>query len=358
MWHRRISVIVAVITLFTASAVVQAQDDECANNGCVAVAVAHPLFGLSEAEILAYTEPTFDTLQVDSSLLYDRRYMRVTGALNIHDAPNGNVIRTLDEGFNFVTVINEQEGWTQINAGQWVLSESLTDMNDGISWFTGVFLSEEPLQYPIAWLLVNAYPSSEPGGPPRESNGLLFRYSRVNVFDTVTLGGWDWYQIGPGKWINQTSVAKVAPIDRPEEVDTERWIGIDLYEEVVIVYDGETPIFATLTSTGLPRWPTFEGLFHIYFRRPRKDMSWGTPGDDFYYLEEVPWTMFFDDGRALHGAYWHDGLGYRRSHGCVNLSITDARWLYDWVAEEFESYTSPDVEEGPAVYVYSSGEYR
>ena len=87
-------------------------------------------------------------------------------------------------------------------------------------------------------------------------------------------------------------------------------------------------------------------------------MSWGTPGDDFYYIEEVPWTMFFDDGRALHGAYWHDSLGYRRSHGCVNMSITDAQWLYNWVAEDFESYTSPDVEDGPAVYVYSSGEYQ
>jgi len=55
-------------------------------------------------------------------------------------------------------------------------------------------------------------------------------------------------------------------------------------------------------------------------------VSWGTVGEDFYSLEEVPWTMFFDEGRALHGAYWHDSFGYRRSHSCVNLSITDAKW--------------------------------
>ena len=42
--------------------------------------------------------------------------------------------------------------------------------------------------------------------------------------------------------------------------------------------------------------------------------------DDFYYLEDVPWTMYFDEARALHGAYWHNGFGYPHSHGCVNLS--------------------------------------
>jgi lipoprotein-anchoring transpeptidase ErfK/SrfK len=86
-------------------------------------------------------------------------------------------------------------------------------------------------------------------------------------------------------------------------------------------------------------------------------MSGGTPGDDFYFLEEVPLTMFFDDGRALHGAYWHDGFGYRHSHGCVNLSITDAHWLYQWVGNEMGSMSSADKEDGPAVYVFSSGEY-
>jgi lipoprotein-anchoring transpeptidase ErfK/SrfK len=135
------------------------------------------------------------------------------------------------------------------------------------------------------------------------------------------------------------------------------WISIDLYEQTVIVYRDETPIFATLVSTGLERWPTREGLLHIYYRHLREHMSGGVPGDDFYYLEEVPWTMFFDEGRALHGAYWHDGFGYRRSHGCVNLSITDAHWLYSLVAENMGSRSSPDRENGPAVYVYSSGQY-
>ena len=314
-------------------------------------------YGLSETEILAYEKPDFEQLFVDSKLLHDRNYVRVTDEVTIHDAPNGNVIRTLDAGFNFFTALGDQDGWTEINRGEWVRSDLLKNSNYVVSRFTGVFLPEAPLQYPIAWMLTNAYASSYPGGPALESNELFYRYTLIHLFDVVELDGWRWYQVGPDQWVEQRHVAKYIPVERPETVDTERWVSIDLYEQVLTVHEGEQPIFVTLISTGLPRWPTYEGTFNIYYRKTREQMSWGTPGDDFYLLEEVPWTMYFDEGRALHGAYWHDGLGYRRSHGCVNLSITDAHWLYRWVAQDFETLESPNVETGPAVYVYSSGEY-
>ena len=51
---------------------------------------------------------------------------------------------------------------------------------------------------------------------------------------------------------------------------------------------------------------------------------------DYYYLEDVPWILYYDGARALHGAYWHDHFGLRSSHGCVNLSPRDARWLYSY----------------------------
>ena len=40
--------------------------------------------------------------------------------------------------------------------------------------------------------------------------------------------------------------------------------------------------------------------------------------------------MYFHEDYALHGAYWHDGFGYKHSHGCVNLSPKDAKWLFIW----------------------------
>jgi lipoprotein-anchoring transpeptidase ErfK/SrfK len=61
---------------------------------------------------------------------------------------------------------------------------------------------------------------------------------------------------------------------------------------------------------------------------------------DYYYLQDVPWVLYYDQARAIHGAYWHNGYGYPRSHGCVNLSPVDANWFYRWA------------EEGTYVHVY------
>ena len=63
---------------------------------------------------------------------------------------------------------------------------------------------------------------------------------------------------------------------------------------------------------------------------------------DYYYLDNVPWTMYFDKARALHGAYWRTRFGYPQSHGCVNLSVGDAHWLFNWAHE------------GDYVYVHDS----
>lgn len=315
-------------------------------------------YGVALDEILAYPEPDVTPLVYNTDLMYDRYYQQASGKIDIHDAPNGNHVSSIEAGFNFFTTIDAQDGWTAIAPNQWIRSDKLTPTNYVISKFTGVLLPDEPLPYTMAWMLVNVYPATEPGGSPNETeNALVPRYSRVNIYDTVIIDDWRWYQIGAKQWVHQTQVGKSLPIEKPEDVDTERWVSVDLYEQTLVAYEGDKPVFTTLIASGLPRWPTREGVYHIYWRRVREDMTWGKPGDDFYYLEEVPWTMFFDEGRALHGAYWHDGFGYRRSHGCVNMSITDAHWLYQWVAETMGSRASADREEGPAVYVFSSGAY-
>jgi hypothetical protein len=329
-----------------------------ADEDCAVGASCTDFGGLTAEEIAAYGAPNVTYLTPNEDLMYDRIYYQLNSAVDFYDAPNGNVIGSLPAGFNFITAQNLQDGWVQIAAGSWIRTDNATNTTYLVSHLTGALLPEAGLRYPIAWTLVNQYPSSYPGGVPNEvDNDIMWTYTRVTLFAEYNLNGEVWYQIGRDQWISQYTVGKVIPVERPAEVDTERWISVDLYEQIVVAYEGNTPIFAALMASGLPRWETQEGLFHIYYRRTRIEMSAGTPGDDFYYLEEVPWTMFFDEGRALHGAYWHDAFGFRRSHGCVNLSITDAHWLYEWVAQDFESFNSPDVEEGPAVYVYHSGQY-
>ena len=52
----------------------------------------------------------------------------------------------------------------------------------------------------------------------------------------------------------------------------------------------------------------------------------------YYAIEDVPWVMFFHKGYGLHGAFWHRAFGHVRSHGCVNLTPGDAKWLFDWTS--------------------------
>lgn len=309
--------------------------------------------GISPEEIAAYPRPNVIQLAVDSALINDRRYQRARGPLDIYDAPYGNYLRTLDAGFNFLTTQGTEGEWTLINPGQWVLSSALTDVYP--SQFSGVLLGES-LPYTVAWVLGNTVPSRTPGADPIDGDLPVLRYQLINIYDTVEVDTWRWYQIGVDQWIEQRRVAKVLPVERPAEINTNRWVSVDLYEQVLIAYDGETPVFATLISSGLPQYSTREGIFNVYVRYPRTIMSGLAGRPEFYYLEEVPWTMYFDGDIGLHGTYWHNSFGYRHSRGCVNMSITDAHWLYHWAAVEFD-FSTPN-STGMAVYVYSSGEYR
>lgn len=332
-----------------------AADNATVPSCVVGVSCETQQFGLSDEEIAAYPKPNVRQVYADNNLLYDRKYRRVNGAVDLYDAPNGNVATTLGAGFNFVTITQEVDGWAQTSPDRWVRSEHLTN-DAAVSSFAGIILPDEPLPYTVAWLLVHLRPSLTPGGEPSQENDLLYRYTVVSLYAEVEVDGWIWYQIGSNQWLKQTQVARVLPVERFDDIDTERWVSVDLYEQVFIAYENDKPVYASLTASGMADWPTNEGLFHVYIRYPRTVMSGAAGQPDFYYLEEVPWTMYFDNDIALHGAYWHDGFGYRRSHGCVNLSITDAHWLYNWASPEFDASVPNDT--GPAVYVYSSGTYR
>jgi lipoprotein-anchoring transpeptidase ErfK/SrfK len=78
-------------------------------------------------------------------------------------------------------------------------------------------------------------------------------------------------------------------------------------------------------STGLPNTPTVLGKFKIYWKLTSTLMA----GPN-YYLPEVPYTMYFYAGYALHGTYWHNNFGQPMSHGCVNLETSQAKQLFDW----------------------------
>lgn len=303
-----------------------------------------------------FPQPDLEEILEDRTTLGTYSFWRVgPEAVNLFDSPGGNVIGQIPAGFNFVNAIDTSvDGWIQRVGGEWVSRNDASYVP--ASYYNGLLLPEE-WEYPIAYILdrTGVYASLRPGEDGSAESGYVTRrYDLVNIFaQELDNDGNLWYLIGPNQWVRQEFVAKFDRVERPDGVEG-NWVAVDLFEQTLIAYEDDTPVFATLISSGLSQFATNEGVFQIWARLDRDAMSGATGAPDAYALQDVPWTMYFDGGISLHGTYWHDDFGYRRSHGCVNLSISDARWVYDWTLQ-----TEPD-EDGNIVnyvYVYSSQDY-
>lgn len=106
-----------------------------------------------------------------------------------------------------------------------------------------------------------------------------------------------------------------------------RWIDVDLTNQMVYAYEGNTIVNSFLVSTGLPNTPTVTGQYYIYIKLRQTDMY--GPG---YYLPDVPFVMYFFEGYGFHGTYWHNNFGTPMSRGCVNMRIPEAEWLFDFAS--------------------------
>ena len=106
---------------------------------------------------------------------------------------------------------------------------------------------------------------------------------------------------------------------------SERWVEINLSQQMLYAWEGDVLVGSFVVSTGTWQTPTVTGTYRVYARYKYKDMS--GPG---YYLPNVPNTMFFYQGYAIHGTYWHNNFGTPMSHGCVNMTIPESEWLFNW----------------------------
>jgi lipoprotein-anchoring transpeptidase ErfK/SrfK len=106
-----------------------------------------------------------------------------------------------------------------------------------------------------------------------------------------------------------------------------RWIEVNLSEQRMYAWEGDVLMNSFLVSTGTWATPTVTGTFSIWHKTPLQAMS--GPG---YYLPNVPYVMYFYKDYGIHGTYWHNNFGTPMSHGCVNLTIPDSEWLYNWAS--------------------------
>lgn len=154
-----------------------------------------------------------------------------------------------------------------------------------------------------------------------------------------------WVETKNGQWLRSDEVRTAAkPFDLPWFAKGDaKWIDVSILSQTLVLWEGSKPVYATLVSTGKdglgdPKTThsTPVGVFKIYQKHVTTTMD-SDMADHEFELRDVPWVQYFNSGFAIHGAYWHDEFGRARSHGCVNLSPIDARYVFFW--------TSPGVPE-------------
>jgi uncharacterized protein YgiM (DUF1202 family) len=152
-------------------------------------------------------------------------------------------------------------------------------------------------------------------------------------------GGSDtWAKLRDGTYAYERNVGRTGPVEPtpvPDDAPWEgKWIDCNLTQQLLIAYEGRTPVHIAVQTTGKPGWETPTGYFAINTRVANETMESGSIGaDEFYKLENVLYTQYFTDrGHALHFAWWKtpETIGRPGSHGCLNLLLDDARWFWDW----------------------------
>lgn len=349
--------LIAFILLIALALPASAQMD---STSCAGVDPAQTLPDNCLQWMSAFPNPTVTMVRRDGYTINNYSFWKVNVVdAPVFDAPGGGVIRSVPAGFHFVNVVGTQgEEWSQIQDGGWMRTADLK--YTPASEFRGVQILDG-LQNQFAWALDTMFTSSTPGGKQDAENGrLLYRYDLINLFaEVVADDGWVWYMVGPNQWVEQRVISRPVKHERPEGVEG-RWVSVDLYEQTLVAYDGDVPVFSTIISTGLPGTETNEGLFRVWAGLPQDRMSGAAGAPNAYDLSGVPWVQYFDGSISLHGTYWHNNFGYRRSRGCVNLSISDARWLFEWAQEGYNQAGIGQITRenpGISVLVWASGEY-
>ncbi len=223
-----------------------------------------------------------------------------------------------------------------LSDGSWVSDRDVATRVSGANHFQGLEFRGAP-ERSFGWVLPlvsDLQPKATPGyNSPSASVPALYPYQVVQIYATQAADKVDWYLVGPGQWVEQRMIGRVVPNPTPPAgVTGDRWIEVNLFEQTLSVYDHDRLVFATLIASGMEPFYTRPGTFQIFNKLESTPMSGAFAADrsDFYYLQDVPWTMYYDQARALHAAYWRTRFGYMQSHGCVNLSPGDAHWLYNW----------------------------
>lgn len=213
-----------------------------------------------------------------------------------------------------------------------------------VSRHKGRDLSAEPLAAGLwpAWTITYSEKPGE-GAPVRATpdaaapvEEVLRHHTPLAIRDTPATPDGKWWEIpdrlGPGRpgYVEAGAIRHPTVMARPKEVAADQqWIDVDLAQQILMLYQGDALQYVTLITSGKEGHGTPKGLYRIQKKSMTADMSSSPQSGDVYYVEDVPWTMHFWPRYALHAAYWHWAFGQVASHGCVNLTPRDAKYLFE-----------------------------
>lgn len=201
------------------------------------------------------------------------------------------------------------------------------------SRFEGVDVTKPGVAWPFAWVVPNKRAERSDRAPVRAAPSApasrirdLERRAIVPILETRN----GFARIGADEWVALADLRIAKSSRRPDGIRAdERWLDVDLDQQVLVAYDGDRPVFATLVSTGKGR-STPTSMHRIKKKKATTRIKSPPIALGTWDFKDVPFSMEFRKYYAIHSAYWHDGFGDRRSHGCVNVSPRDGRFLFEW----------------------------
>jgi len=189
-------------------------------------------------------------------------------------------------------------------------------------------------------------------GPALSAGRTRYRYYGGTVYKVIKVvtstdraDAGLWYQIEdemfaglwfvPGKYMRRIPDSDFAPLS-PEIDPAEKKLVVKLREQRVYAYEREREVFSCRAATGAQfqagDFSTPVGKWFIFRKTPTQHMYGGAVGDEGSFdLPGIPWVCYFTtSGVAFHGTYWHNDYGVPRSHGCVNVTSPNAKWIWRW----------------------------
>ncbi len=287
----------------------------------------YPLAGLPANK----PDPALSNLPMRIASINDGQtkvYASLDDAIN-----NGTVIRSYPGGLRRYVAMIEQANsggrtFVRLLGGGWIEAEPLYSIPN----WQGLEFYDTP-ESNFGWTVDNTGSYNAASFSSGATGNSYIKYEAFPIYNMVEAEGYEWYQVAPSEWIPSLKARRVVvDTTTPPGVEGGKWINIDLHNQTLSAYEDNELVFAAVVATGSGALYSSPGTYRIYEKRELDNMqgSYAADRSDFYYFESVPWAMYYNHAQAIHGIYWPAVLGFKQSHGCVNMFPGDANWLFQW----------------------------